>query len=942
MAPLRIRSLIAQILYSAPAVARRPAHLAQSSLALAVCAGSLGALSPCIGRAADPAAAPAEDLEEITVTGIRASVDQAIEVKRESFDIVEAISAEDIGKLPDPSIAESLTRLPGVTAQRSDGRQSDISIRGFGPDFNGTLMNGREQVSTGDNRSIQFDQYPAELIHAVEVYKTPDASLIGQGLAGTIDLQTTRPLEYGKRTLVFDVRGIKNGNGDLGAGATDKQYRASFSYVDQYLDNTLGVTFGFARLDNPTDTAEVGVYDPWHQNTPGTFNYHAGVPTTAWVTDGIKSLASTGLDKRDGTVFTLEWKPTNNYTSTFDLYYTDRTWADDRRSIEASLGNYPNTTGYSNLVFGADNTLIGATVDNLVPLARNFLYTTRDQIFATGWNNKWSANDWTFTSDFGYSRATRDEKDYETQATWQDGVTDTGTFYLPSDHGPNFSLQNNYTNPANVLIGPTIYGAGYSRFPHVEDELKSVRFDVSHPAGGWFSAVQGGLNYDDRTKTKVQPEASLNANSNCPCQIAPPYLLAPTNLGFSGTPSGLAWNVPAVLANYFQPIVPSTSASYLVGKSWEVTEKLSTAYIMGKLDHDLSADVNLKGNVGVQVVHTDQSSASNAFTVNASTGPNGGPVPISDGTTYNDVLPSANLVFSFPYGQKLRAGLARELVRARMDQLDVSYDYSFSNTGNFMPSASGGNAKLAPWRADALDLSYEKYFGNKAIISAALFYKKLVSYIYDITNNNYNFSALNAAASPFYSCGTPPKAGTCPESATGAFTAPENGTGGRVDGVEFAFSVPGELFFDALQGFGLSGSISETDSSIAVQNDQVAGESESNIPLPGLSKTVWQATVYYERAGFSARLATTYRSNYIGEITDYAGDRALEYVRHEQISAFQAGYDFEDGRLKGLGVVFQIDNLTNTPFIDYSQVESRVRDYETYGRVYYFGARLKL
>ena len=223
--------------------------------------------------------------------------------------IVEAISAEDIGKLPDPSIAESLTRLPGVTAQRSDGRTSDISIRGFGPDFNGTLMNGREQVSTGDNRAIQFDQYPAELIHAVEVYKTPDASLIGQGLAGTIDLQTTRPLEYGKRALVFDVRGIKNGNGDLGAGSTDKQYRASLSYVDQYFDNTLGFTLGFARLDTPTDTKEVGLYDPWHTNDPTGFNYHAGVPATTWVTDGIKSLASTGLDKRDGSVATLEWRP---------------------------------------------------------------------------------------------------------------------------------------------------------------------------------------------------------------------------------------------------------------------------------------------------------------------------------------------------------------------------------------------------------------------------------------------------------------------------------------------------------------------------------------------------------------------------------------------------------------------------------------------------------
>lgn len=916
MSTLKIRTLVSEILHAA----RTPAVLASAM--------AVTAFSPVV-LAAD-ASQPVEELQALTVTGIRASVEAAITVKRESFDIVEAISSEDIGKLPDPSIAESLTRLPGVTAQRSDGRTSDISIRGFGPDFNGTLMNGRQQVSTGNNRAIQFDQYPAELIHAVEVYKTPDASLIGQGLAGTIDLQTTRPLEYGKRTLVFDVRAVKNGNGDLGAGSTDKQYRASFSYVDQYLDNTLGVTFGLARFDNPTDTKELGLYDPWHQN--GTD--HAGVVPTAYVTDGIKSLASTGVDKRDGSVFTLEWKPTDFFTSTFDSYYTNRKWENNRRSIEANLNNYngnkTNLAGYTNPIYSGD-TLIGATVSNLVPLARNFLFQTKDQIFAAGWNNKWVSGAWTVVGDLAYSRATRDEHDYETQGTYQ-GVTDTARYFIPDASTPTFALQNGYSDPTKVLVGPTIYGGGYSRFPHVTDELKSARLDVSHAASGWFTMVQGGINFDNRTKNKRQPEAGLNANANCPCVLAPAVLLSPTNLGFSGTPNALSWNVPAVLANYFQPIQPSTTAAYLVGKTWEVSEKLTTAYIMGKLDHDLTADVNLRGNVGVQFVHTDQSSNSNAYVT--------GPVPISDGAKYNDVLPSANFVFSLPSSQKLRVGLARELVRARMDQMDVSYDYSFSTSGNFTPTATGGNARLAPWRANALDLSYEKYFENKAIISAAAFYKKLSSYIYDIQTTR-DFSAQNAQASPSNKCGNPPVAGSCPEQAIGFLTSPQNGSGGRVDGIELAFSVPGELFADVLQGFGLSGSISQTESGITIPG-KVAADPNQNITLPGLSKTVWQATVYYERGGFSARLATTYRSNYIGEITDFAGDRALEYVRHEQVSAFQTGYDFQDGPAKGLGVVFQIDNLTNAPFIDYASKQARVRDYETYGRVFYLGAKYKL
>src|SRR5205814_10266556 len=145
--------------------------------------------------------------------------------------------AEDIGKLPDTSIAESIARLPGVAAQRVEGRAQTINFRGMSGDFAGVLLNGREQVSTGDNRSIEFDQYPSELLSAVVIYKTPDARLIGQGLAGTIDLRTMRPLEYGRRALAFNVRGERNSDSSPGADSTDKGYRVSSAYLAQYADN---------------------------------------------------------------------------------------------------------------------------------------------------------------------------------------------------------------------------------------------------------------------------------------------------------------------------------------------------------------------------------------------------------------------------------------------------------------------------------------------------------------------------------------------------------------------------------------------------------------------------------------------------------------------------------------------------------------------------------
>jgi TonB-dependent receptor len=859
--------------------------------------------------------------EEIVVVGIRAAIESAIATKQQSDEIVEAISAEDIGKLPDTSIAESISRLPGLTSQRSDGRASDISIRGTDPQFATALLNGRQQVSTGDNRSIEYDQYPSELISAVIVYKTPDASLIGQGLAGTIALQTTRPLEYGRQAIALNVRGEKNSDADLGSDSKNNGYRASISYIDQFFDHTLGLTLGYARLNSPIVGRELGTYDPWHQN--GT--EHAGVPADIYVTDGIKSLASSGTNRRDGSLATLEWKPTDAFTSILDMYYTKATEDNNRRSMEVNLGNYPNTPAYSNLNIVGD-TLVGATINNLVPLARNFSYLTRDQIFAAGLNNKWNAEEWSVMGDFSYSRATRDEHDYETQAQYNNGTTDTATYFLPQSSQPTFTLQNSYTDPALVQVGPTIYGAGYSRFPHVKDELKSFRLEGSHSAGGWFRDVVAGVNYDDRTKDKRQPEANLNTIGNLPYSIPANLLLPPADLGFSGTPPSLAWSVPGVLSQFFQPVVPTTNAGYLVGKTWEVFEKLTTFYVKGDLNHELTSDVTLKGNIGLQFVHTQQSSSSTFFNEVTNS-----PSPFSDGKNFNDVLPAANLVFDLPYQQALRLGLAREVARARMDQLAAAFDFSVSQTTG-IPSATIGNPRLDPWRADALDLSYEKYFGNKAYVSAAVFYKKLKTYIYSQTVNNFDFSK--------YTAGLPPDYAKVPIQNNGFLTIPLNGNGGRLDGGELTASLPGDLLTDALNGFGVILSVSQTASSITVSG-QVSGVASSNITLPGLSKTVWSAAAYFEKYGFSARVATRYRSNYIGEIDDFAGDRALEYVRHEQITDFQTGYEFQQGPVKGLSILFQVNNLTNTPFIDYSANPSRIRDYETFGRDFFFGFNYK-
>ncbi len=176
------------------------------------------------------------------------------------------------------------------------------------------------------------------------VYKTPDAQLVGQGLAGTIDLRTVRPLDYGRQAVVLNLRGEKNSHsdGDLGADHDDTGYRASLSYIDQFMDGTLGVAFGYARLDSPIATKGFGTYEPWkpmgNDNNPNT---SPGFPSTALKTDGMKVRTDMGDTVRDGLMAAVQYEPNDFYSTTVDAYYSTMDQTDNARSIEVNLSGYP-------------------------------------------------------------------------------------------------------------------------------------------------------------------------------------------------------------------------------------------------------------------------------------------------------------------------------------------------------------------------------------------------------------------------------------------------------------------------------------------------------------------------------------------------------------------------------------------------------------------------
>ncbi len=889
-------------------------------------------------------------IEEIVVTGIRGSIQRAIDFKQSSNSIIEAVSAEDLGRLPDTSIADAISRLPGLTSQRAEGRASAVSLRGTDPGFTTALLNGREQVSTGDNRSVEFDQYPSELLNAVLVYKTPDAGLVGQGLAGTIDLQTVRPLDYGNRALAVNLRAEMNSNDDMGAGSDEMGSRVSFSYIDQFADGKFGLAVGYARLDSPLATSGFGTYEPWGEVFLGNPDQNAGVPEGTLTTNGMKVRADLGDTVRDGFMTVMQFAPTDNYTGIFDLYYSTMEQTNNARSLEVNLGGYPapccdgpfpdgTQFGYSDVTV-ENGVAVSGTLLQVVPLARNFLFLTDDEVVSMGFNNQFYLNEeWTLVADVSYSKATREQDQFETQAQYvtvddpdlPTNQYDTGTYRLDGTSGmPTLSFLRDYADADEVQVGPTIYGAGYTKAPEVEDEITSFRVDLIREAEfGWFDEMALMFNYTERTKDKISPESGLSTANGGYNRIDDRFLTSPMDLGYAGAGQALAWDVPGVLNEYFDPIVYGTPATltYLAGKFWDVQEDVWTVSLRGNLYHPLNNDVTLLGNVGVQVVGTDQSSGG-VFVANA--GSDAQDIfRATDGKDYEDVLPQINLVFAIGDEQAVRFGLAKEIARARMDQLKATEESGYNSfTGE--PGGSGGNPRLDPWEAWAVDLSYERYFGEgEGYVSVAAFYKDLDTYIYDQTVL-YDFSDLLAATpDDYFEPGVEPQT-------IGFFSQPVNGSGGYLQGLELSTSVPFNMFSDALDGFGAQFSYSYTDSDISIQGS-VSSISIESIPLPGLSEDVWNLTLYYEKHGFAARVNTRYRSEYIGEVTNFANDRRLRFVDTDHITDAQFSYSFDNDTLSGLQILFQINNLTDEPYVAYSEQETRVLDYQEYGTQYLLG-----
>lgn len=904
------------------------------------CGMALAAMLPAHAQDADaaaqePGSTQSEDattLDAVRVTGIRRAIATSIETKNESTSIVEAISAEDIGKLPDISIADSISRLPGLTMQRLDGRGQVVHIRGMSEQFAGTLLNGREQVTTGDNRGVELDQYPSELINGVTVYKTPDASLIGQGISGTVDLQSIRPLSFGERRIVFSGQGEYNSLGDLTDGGNDKGYRFSASYVDQFANDTVGFAIGVARMDAPFQEKHYKSW--WWGNTAPWDAPQEGVPADAIALQGAEGWVKSRDTTRDGVMAVLEFKPNDTWHSVLDVYASRFDQEEWMRGTMWSNDPWFNggAVSYDNVGLTQYNgypVVTSGTLSGIEPVVRNDNNTRESRLFSAGWNNEFKLGDaWTLSTDLSYSRAKVEDSKLETYAGRLGGLD--VDFRVPLTAGYAHYALPDLSDPAAVYLRDT-QGWGHDgrlEDSHQEDELKAFRIAVNRivASSDFLRSWDAGFHYGKRTKEKSAEVYFADLPDRAPTLVDPSLLREPTSLDFAGMGSVLTFDPRDLLSRYYDVYLSESNDD--LQKDAITEEKIKTFYFKANLDMDLTDTIRLRGNAGVQYVRTDQASTGVVIEQN-----DDGQVLVAGtaGASYGDILPSLNLVADFGNGWNLRLGAARELMRPRINDMGAraSVWVQTSEGGPAEWRGNGGNPALEPYRANAYDISVEKYFGTASYVALAVFYKDLDSYIYT-RDVEWNFAGYD------YEGETPPA------SDWGIFSAPANGTGGYMRGIEASTALGGELLHDALDGFGLLVNASYTESSIDPDGPGIGSDTDTFV---GLSKIVANATVYYEKHGFSARVSQRFRDPYRGEYGSIFGQRTYRYTTNERVIDLQVGYDFpETSRLSGLSLLFQVNNVNNEPF------RTEVSDgngfglffpeeYTEYGRQYLLGAR---
>ncbi|WP_338411125.1 MULTISPECIES: TonB-dependent receptor [Pseudoalteromonas] len=905
-----------------------------------------------------------EDVEVIEVKGFRGSVVESINTKRFSSEVVESISAEDIGKLPDSSIAESIARLPGLTAQRLDGRASRVSVRGFSENESATTFNGREQVSIGDNRGVEFDLYPSEIMSGVTVYKTPNASLDAEGIAGVIDMQTVKPLSKGERVIMFNGQLEQTGFDKLNPDGDDQGFRGTVSYIDQFADDTIGVAFAYNTMSSPNQEKR---WNSWGYPDYSISENKVSDDTTVGpynpILGGAKPFVRSSTLERDSAMLVIEAAPTDRLNMTFDALYVD--FSDEKilRGIEVPFAWGQGTIDPSSAVVDAESGFItSAVTQGQRVVVRNDYEERNAELTQFGFNTKYDiSDDWSVEFDASRSEVERQIWSIESYSGTgrgdNNGVADNiGYAFDGGNTGAQFSHELDYSDYGLIQLGGPLswgeskalndkYGLtgtpyentaqdGFINAPEINDELTTLKFAASKVLESeYFSKVSFGISYRDREKSKLSEGYYMTlkdfslANPGL-LSIPEQYRLGTASLDFIGMGDMVAYDTNGLVNDgYYDLLQESLTDQKHKTQSWTVQEEVTAVFAQLDINAELGS-IPVTGNIGARYVQTDQSSQGSAANTTADGLVVVTPTDVSH--DYNHFLPSINLSFAIDEDQTIRFGAAKTISRARLDEMNASVNASYNQqpdeNGNYW-TISGGNPNLEPKEATGLDLSYENYFDAEGYFSAAFFYKDITQWIFD---GSYEVDMSGVAD---------PSTGQVPANSTGSGSGKVNGGEGDLWGYELSLALPFHIFHSSLDGFGLIASHTGVEQDLKDQNG-------NDYELPGLSDQIDSLTVYFERSGFQARTSMRKRSAFKGDVYGLGFATTQVDIKGETIWDAQVGYDFGEGgveSLDGLSITFQVQNITEEPFLSLQgDSDLQVRDYQDYGRTFLLGFSYKL
>ena len=911
-------------------------------------------------------------LQPVVINGFVSSLQNSIVIQKNSDSIDEVVSAQEIGQLPGTSIADALGRLPGLAVQMFNGRPQQINIHGLSADFDVTEVDGMIQPSTSNNRDVELNQYPASWFNTIDVHLSPSAALVNPGIAGTIDMQTMRPLSQKGPVahLNANYQLLEPGQVMPGPGVSNRGHEVDGIFADQFFDHTFGVTLGVDLEANPTHILHQA---PWGYANDANGNLIIG---------GSKNYNISDLLKRNGYLATFQYSPSSVFDSTLDLTYEEANETQQDKGAEFPLAYGSNeviTPGTT--VAGFDQT---GTFGDVYPVIRNDYTYYQDRVYNVLWHNKLKmGNDWTADLNGGLSRAESDDTFLEAYSGFgYNGPNNESTVpgtTIPFNEGANGEL---YLHPSqslaasNVVLtdpqgwgsGSNLVQSGFINEPHTEDyighaTLSATRFFESGP----FESLEFGVDRQRRHKDYIinqdflvlggGPSLLLNQGATRTAPI-PASALEPTTdaLGFMGIGPQVMYNPFALLKSGTLVAYPTAVSSTGLPPDWVVNENDTTGYLQLNIHTNLGPSVGLRGNIGFQAAHTGQTSQGSRVAPGSTAGGSTAValLPTSGGTSFTRYLPSLNLVFSLPDDNDVRLSAARTMARPRMDQMSASIGIGTNNSNLSLTdpnkgffSGQGGNPALLPTMANTYNVSVEHYFslgsdgyscsgtqdktsslctsGGEGYVQLSGYFIKLTDFINPNAATLFNFSPY---ASGYLTSQQQAQLGTV----YGIMTIPQNDGDGHIEGEQFATNLPLGGFTHWLSGFGILASVDRTLSSVYYASNT------AQVTVPGLSKWVENYTLYYQRGGLQLELNDNVRSSFLGEVFGLSATRIEQQFKGTAYLDAQISYAFDSGVLKGLTLIATGSNLTNQGVQTYALPDPRqVLTWEQYDRLYTVG-----